>query len=816
MAFAGGAVMSMIARTAGVALLLLWALCPARAFAAPPLPVPERAGEAVDGSGKPDGQKTARVAYDVLLLNSYHPGYSWNVSLLAGMHQVLDKSELPLRIRYEYMDAKHYPTDAIVGQLRDLYRQKYANIRFDVIIASDNDAFHFARRYRDELFPGAAVVFCGVNGFTPDWLRGFGNVTGTNESFDIPGTIALALRLHPNARNLIMVGGVDTTSRINRELVREIMPQRFPHIRLLDYGGLNIGDLREKLRDVPRDSVVLYLSYCLTPDDTRMSVQESIALVARLTGLPMYSAWAYQLTEGMVGGKMLRAEDQGSTAAEMALRILRGEKADNMPVRMDSPTYYMFDAAMLKKFGIPTAALPPDSILLNEDTSLFGRYRVVVFSALAFMAYQSLLIVWLLMSVRRRKRAEEQLRRDQALRLQLEEQLFHAQKLEAIDTFAGGITHDFNNILESIACCCELALDEVPPRSAVAEDVRQALRAAQRGKALSRRLLDFSRRTPAHVRPVSLSRLVEECLDMVRPLLPSGVELRPRIEDTPPVMADADQLTQVIMNLCINAGQAMREQAAAGAANPRPAVLRVDVDCLPSITTSGAATGATPVSTEDSLRQIRLRISDTGGGIAPEVLPRIFDPFFTTRSKGTGTGLGLAVAQGIVHRHHGVIQAANAPEGGAVFTVLLPQAPEGTVIAVEDEETCPRGGEEPLLLVDDSADVARPLARRLERLGYAVTVASSAEEALEREQELSACALLITDYDMPGMNGVELARRMREQLPHLPVLLFTGMEREHLPEDAVLRQAGIHTVLQKPVDLNKLARLIRTLLDTLR
>lgn len=788
-----------------VVMLILFLVvgAPARGFAATAQPLSAQGVQAAQHGLAPQKEQGNRTTFDVLLLNSYHPGYSWNVSLLAGMHQVLDKGELPLRIRYEYMDAKHYATGAIVGQLRDLYRQKYANIRFNVIIASDNDAFHFAQRYRDELFPGAAVVFCGVNGYGENSLRQFKNVTGTAESFDIPGTIELALRLHPTARNLIVVGGVDTTSQINRELVREIMAQRFSHIRLLDYGGLNVKDLGEKLRDVPRNSVVLYLSYCLTPDDTRMSVQESIALVARLTNLPMYSAWAYQLTEGMVGGKMLRAEDQGSTAAEIALRILRGEKADDIPVQMESPTYYMFDAAMLKKFGIARSSLPPDSILINEDTTLFGRYRLVVLLALGFMIYQSLMIVWLLMSVRRRKRAEEQLRRDQALRLQLEEQLFHSQKLEAIDTFAGGIAHDFSNILESISCCCELVLEEVPPQSTEAGDVRQALRAAQRGKALSRRLLDFSRRTPTHVLPVSLACLVEECLEMVRPLLPSNVELSSHIQQTPLIMADADQLTQVVMNLCINAGQAMREQGAAhgGDEDSLPAaVLRVEVESLPA-------------PDADSQGQVQLRVSDTGCGIAPEALPRIFDPFFTTRPKGAGTGLGLAVAQGIVHRHNGSIQAANGPHGGAVFTVLFPEAVAGTV-AVPEEYAAPLcGGEEHLLLADDSMDVARPLARRLERLGYVVTVASCATEALERQEKLGTCALLLTDYDMPDMNGVELARRMRQHIPHLPVLLFTGMEREALPEDAVLRQVGIHTVLQKPVEFTRLARLIRTLLD---
>lgn len=740
---------------------------------------------------------------NVLLLNSYHPGYNWNVSLLEGLHEVLDRSDMPLHIRYEYMDAKHDVTDAFVDELRDLYRRKYRKIRFDVIIASDNDAFNFLRRYRDELFPGAAVVFCGVNGFQPSWLADFPKVTGTGEHFDLQGTIELALRLHRSARHLVLVGGVDTTSRINAQLVRDLMP-RFPQVTLLDYSGLNIADLAERLRTVPRDAVLIYLSYCLTPDGTRMAIRESLSLVRDLSGLPMYSAWAYQLSDGMVGGKMLRAEDQGRTAAQLAMRILHGEDADAIPVLDRSATYPMFDAERLRHFGIARSSLPQGAIVLNEEPSLWGQYRGLVIGATAFMLYQSLMIVWLLFNVRQRKKAEEALKRDQALRLQLEEQLFHAQKLEAIDTFAGGIAHDFNNILESISGCCELVLDDLPPDDPLRTDVLHALRAAQRGKALNRRILDFSRRVPTSMKPLHLAELVQECLDMLRPLLPAGVRVETFIDGPAPILGDADQLIQAILNLCINAAQAMRDLPP-----EQPRVLRF---CLDQVSPApGFPEGA-----------VRLRVSDTGHGIAPEHLARIFDPFFTTRAKGSGTGLGLAVTQGIVQRHKGSIVAENTPEGGASFTLLLP--PASAALALQSGEiplsdALPKGGDEHLLLVGALSDQAA-LAQRLEKLGYQVTLVASEEEALALfdspapEAPLRGpVALALLSDTLGGQDALALAESLRRRKPLLPMLLLTTLDPELLPSSEQLAALGIHAVLRTPLDVRRLAHRIRLLIS---
>ncbi|MEZ6855055.1 ABC transporter substrate binding protein [Halodesulfovibrio aestuarii] len=879
---------------------------------------------------------------NVLLLNSYHLGYLWNVGLLEGMHDVLNRSSIPLRIRYEFMDAKHYTSDAFAPELASLYRQKYADLKFDVIISSDNDSFNFLRRYRNQLFPDTPVVFCGVNNFQSSWLENFHQVTGIGEHFDLRGTMELALRLVPKAKYMVVVGGVDTSSRMNHHVVETLMPEFEDRVEFIDLYGLDPDVLAEKLQQVPRDSVLLYLAYYLTPNGTRLTVQESIDFVYQNSKLPMFTAWSYLLEDGMVGGKMLRGEDQGRTAAQLAMRILKGEKAEDIPVQKTAPTYYMFDYPMLKHFGISLGQLPEDSIVLNLDQSLFERYKWLVGGGCIFIFYQFAVIIGLLITNRKRKKAEQRLRHeesqleillefshmakvqlselldyalpkivhhmsaeagllflhlhqseeiqilfwengtlhrisekeldnlqymtdlaaqsismsgqispsvwpgihspsgnqivvsqvleeraslmlavsgcnkifednelrdlslfcidllklirlrlDEALRQDLENRLLHSHKLEALGTFTSSIAHDFNNILATIASCCEMAMDKIPVTMAIPRsDMRQALKASQRGKKLIRRLLDFSRREPNRVQQVSLCRLAEESLEMVSPLLPADFKVEADIKQTATILGDPDKLFLVIINLLTNSISAMSGKG----------VLRLQVGESPE-------------------EGVFLEVEDNGCGIEPDILDRIFDPFFTTRPKGEGTGLGLSVVDGIIRSHGGSISVKSIPGKGTCFRVVLPLATQALLEEKSNApEALPMGGDEYLLVVDDDFDIARGMKHTLEKLGYCVTLASSANEALAEYGDGGLFSLVLTDYDMPGMSGLELAQALQTITPDLPVILVTGFDNRSLPADkSTLLAAGVRSIIHKPADSHLLARSIRALLDdTLR
>jgi PAS domain S-box-containing protein len=385
----------------------------------------------------------------------------------------------------------------------------------------------------------------------------------------------------------------------------------------------------------------------------------------------------------------------------------------------------------------------------------------------------------------------------EAERRRLEEELRQAQKLEAIGTLAGGIAHDFNNILFGIVGYAELMGKAASPEAA-AHDRAELLRAAQRGRDLVERILVFSRRQPTERHPVELGRSVEEAVKLLRATLPPGIELQVTVHpQSPRIRADLTSIHQVLMNLGTNAAHAM----------PGGGVVEILVE---------------PRYLRDSVVRLHpglhegpygvLVVRDKGAGMDSVVRQRAFEPFFTTKSKGSGTGLGLSMVHSIVKAHEGAIDLESEPGRGTTVTCFFP------AIAVTPEEERAGAGEPPsghgerVLLVEDELSLAEMSARRLESLGYRVTVETDPLHALgtfsARPQDFD---LMISDYLMPGMVGLELARAVHNVRPDLPIALLTGFI-EDLPEEA-LRTAGVRRLIGKPATLLELAEALRAALS---
>ena len=378
----------------------------------------------------------------------------------------------------------------------------------------------------------------------------------------------------------------------------------------------------------------------------------------------------------------------------------------------------------------------------------------------------------------------------EARRAQLEMQLRQSQKREAIGTLASGIAHDFNNVLTAIMGHAQLLRDE----SSGATQARawEILQASGRARDVVRQLLTFARSTGQEHRPVQLQRVVGEALQLMRASIPPSVELETTIDPgTATVLADQGQMHQVVINLVSNAAASLQG---------RRGKIGVYLGNLP-------ASGGNGVPPDT----VRLRVSDEGAGMSAEVLERIFEPFFTTRSLGEGTGLGLAVVQGIVQDLGGQILVRSAPGKGTTFDIELPAAglePPETVAA--PSVAAPGAGER-LLVVDDEPAVARVVSEQLRRLGYRVTSVNDPEEALELiTEEPDDFDLLLTDLQMPRMDGVELAARVGRVRPQLPVVLSTG-NRWSVPA-STLRAAGIREIVDKPFRIEELAHALRTVL----
>ncbi len=376
--------------------------------------------------------------------------------------------------------------------------------------------------------------------------------------------------------------------------------------------------------------------------------------------------------------------------------------------------------------------------------------------------------------------------RDVTEQRSLHRQLAEAQKLEAVGRLAGGVAHDFNNILTAVMGYAQVALDGAQPGSPVADDLREILRAASRAGGLTRQLLAFARRQVTKPRPIDISAQVQETSRLLARLLGTDVKLALDLASKPPrVLIDPVQLEQVLVNLVMNARDAMPE--------------------------GGTVTVRTSAGTEGVVLEVR----DTGVGIPPEFRTRIFEPFFTTKPTGAGTGLGLATVYGIVRQAEGRVDVETEAGRGTCFRIVFPPAPEmaGQGHSGEHAVEAPvPPGEETILLAEDEPAVRELAARVLKGLGYRVLVAENGPEALARAAEHGGrLDLLLTDVVMPEMGGRELAARLRQIQPGLRILFVSG----YAGDLAALQEALTEGTdfLAKPFAVADLARRVRALLD---
>jgi len=375
-------------------------------------------------------------------------------------------------------------------------------------------------------------------------------------------------------------------------------------------------------------------------------------------------------------------------------------------------------------------------------------------------------------------------------RAEIQAKLHQSQKLEAIGTLVNAISHDFNNLVAAIFGYAESARRQLAKQEKAGADLEMVLRAAERAKALTGQILRFGRRQNEQMKPDRIGPVVKETLALMRGSMPGNVRYREFVaEGLPLVLADATQIHQVVMNLVTNALHAMRERGGELEAQLQAAHVRPE-----------QATATLDIAEGD---YVVLRVRDTGCGIAPEVLGRIFDPFFTTKPPEEGTGIGLSIVHGIVKSHGGAIGVASQPGQGTTVTVYLPVLAERAPALVASPEGPPQGQGEGVLYVDNEQFLTALVKRMLELLGYRATVFTDSVEALEYVRGHPAeFDLLICDMEMPRLNGAELARRIREVRPGLPVLLVSGANQ------SLTRQAALHLgasdLLLKPFDLQAL------------
>jgi signal transduction histidine kinase len=528
--------------------------------------------------------------------------------------------------------------------LARLRRAQYTR-HLDLVIAMGSSV-SFARRHREELWPGVPIV--GFGGPEKELREGASraNATGVAMAVDEAGTLRLARRLQPDAERLVLVAGASHFDRSSWPRLEAAAAREGAGLEVETLFGRPLRAILDRLSSLPPRSIVLYTTFSQGPKEQTRTPADIAEQLSRASVAPVYGVWESQLGRGIVGGSMESLADHGRRAAAIALRVLRGTPPDDIPFALPSAHVPVVDWRQLERFGLSAAALPPGSEIRYRPPSFVEEHLGAVVAGGLVLAVQTGLIVALLVQGRRRQRAEAEATRQRA-------ELAHAARLAVVGELAASIAHEINQPLGAIlgnAEAAELFLDSDPPKldrlRRILQDIQKEDRRASDVIHEVRRLAQKQRPEPL---PLSLNAVVADVL----PLLEADARRRgARIEidygaGLPVVHGVPTQLRQVVLNLALNGLEA------AEASGPGERRVRIR---------TRAADGT-----------VELTVSDTGPGLAEEDLSRVFESFFTTKTDGLG--LGLSIVRSIVEAHEGRVVAENNGGPGATFRILLPAAP---------------------------------------------------------------------------------------------------------------------------------------------
>ncbi|WP_316415649.1 ATP-binding protein [Mesoterricola silvestris] len=825
---------------------------------------------------------------DVLILYSFNQNLPAQGRISAGLGRAMAARGLAFGTFHpEYLDINPPRTPGQRGHLRALLLDKYAGMRFGLIITVFDPARDFLEHEARDLSPGTPVVAL----FGKDGAQVEGRTTFPLPlRFEVRGTFERALALFPRTRRVLFVSGnAETNLRVEDQARRELAPWA-DRIAFEFTSGRSVPSVLEEARHLAPDTLILFSIVTSDITGQRFVPTDVVRALAKEANAPVFSILSSFLGEGVVGGEMADPETAGALLGQGVVEVQQGRAFPRtLPGAYVRP---MYDWNQLQRWHCDVSLLPEDAIFINRPPSLWGLFRRYVIAAGAVFAALCGLILALLRVNRRRARAElalgksERLMREaqeaaqvgtydydpatgevrtsstfarilgleeeggagfetwvervvpshrdevgaglrntlatcepfdrefpiqrpdgelrwlhcraraeggpgrRATRLlgtllditehrQMQEELEHTQRLESLGSLASGVAHDMNNVLASIQAVAQTLLFVHGKDAALAGPLGTIDRASDRGRGLVQALTNFSRKGLREARVLDLNELVGEQTVMLRRTLFQKVQVLEDLDPAlPPVKGESSTLGSAILNLCVNACDAM----------PGGGTL--------TLVTRRAPDGGA-----------QLEVVDSGQGMPPDVVRRAMEPFFTTKPFGKGTGLGLAMVFNTVKAHGGTVQISSRVGAGTTILIHLPAAPgEASGAEPEAEVAC-----RPLriLLVDDDPLIRDSVPGMLTQLGHTVEVSGGGAQALVRFAGGLEVDLVLLDLNMPVMGGAETLANIRALRPTLPAILATGF----LDEATAAALAGLErvSVLPKPYTMSQFQALARDL-----
>ena len=577
--------------------------------------------------------------------------YPSNPVVDAAIRQVLHAhDEAPVDYFAEYLESDRFPGEEATLAFRDYLQRKYQGRRIDVVLAITDPALQFVLQYRDQLFPGVPIVASAGSTLGPHLATA--GVTGTTWRAADVETIELALSLHPSTQRVFVVAQELTDGYL--EGVQAALAKSAEGVELSFIQERSVSGLLAAVRAVPPNSLIHFIRFSRQDPGNVMFPLEVVRMVAEASPVPVYASTDSFVGTGVVGGMVRLAPGIGTRVGEIALQVLDGTRAQDIPIEQVPPVP-TFDWRQVQRWNIDPSLLPPGSDIRFKVPTAWELYRWYIVSALSLLALQSLLIAGLVFERRRRRQAEVDSRRNLAA-------ISHLDRRAAMGELATSLAHELNQPLNAIlqnAGMAQMMLRSTTLPSELSEmtdiigDIRKDdIRASE----VIRRMRGLLQKHELEAHPVDLNDVAQETIAIVRPdararQIEMEVEL---VDGIRPVLGDRVHLQQVLLNLLMNAMDAVTDMP--------PERQRVRV------------------FTTQSEGAVRLAVSDTGPGIPFDKLTTIFEPFYTTKTGGSGMGMGLAIARGIIEAHDGRIAAGNNTAGGATVWFSVPIASTETKV----------------------------------------------------------------------------------------------------------------------------------------
>lgn len=627
----------------------------------------------------------AQTVNRVLLLNSYNRDLAWTSDVTDGVEETLGSQDIPIKLSIEFMDTKNYYNSEYLNILIQEYKLKYSHIQFDAIIASDDNAANFVLQQRENIFGNAPLVFCGVNNFNFPMRADFSNATGVLEFSDMKSTIESAIRLQPDLKRIYIVNDETTSGKFNRSRITKVLPE-FEDIEFAWIESMSMSEVKNTLANLPGGSAVLLGSFNRDRLGVFYTYLETLGILSAASSAPIYGLWDFLLGKGIVGGMLMSGYHQGRIAADMATEIIKGRKAEAIPIIIEQANQYMFDNAVMERYGIDTGRVPDGSVVINIPESISDKYAHAVWSFFGVVVFLTTCILILLVNIRARRSAEVDLeelsryqeelieiRTDELTQRSRELELanYELKKLDELKTAVlNTVSHDLRTPLTAVLGFCKI-IDRDFRRSFVplaetdealekkSERITNNLAIIEKeGGRLTRLINDFLDLSKIESGDIAWNDVSVDPVTLfthAHPIL-EGYFMDSQVafdlvldEPLPKIVADPDRLLQVLNNLVGNAGK---------------------------FTYQGKVT-LTATTTEGGW--LKVTVSDTGVGISKPHLERIFDNFYQVDQESTsrkvisrGSGMGLAISKRIVEHYGGTISASSKPDQGSSFTFTIP------------------------------------------------------------------------------------------------------------------------------------------------